>query len=82
MRLLLGLLPTTALANGCYWTKIVEEDGTRTVHDRNSLTDSQFASFEGTVQTFPSNDVHCAKFLGFLLEGVHTVLRNARDHAL
>ena len=32
MRLLLGLLPTTALANGCYWTKIVEEDGTRTVH--------------------------------------------------
>ena len=32
MRLLLGLLPTTALANGCYWTKIVDEDGTRTVH--------------------------------------------------
>ena len=30
MRLL--LLPTAALANGCYWTKIVEEDGTRTVH--------------------------------------------------
>ncbi len=31
MRLLLGLLPT-ALANGCYWTKVVVEDGTKTVH--------------------------------------------------
>ena len=30
MRLL--LLPISALANGCYWTKIVVEDGTRTVH--------------------------------------------------
>ena len=28
MRLL--LLPISALANGCYWTKIVVEDGTRT----------------------------------------------------
>ena len=33
MRLLLGLLlPTTALANGCYWTKVVVENNVKTVH--------------------------------------------------
>ena len=31
MRLLLGLLPT-ALANGCYWTKVVVENNVKTVH--------------------------------------------------
>ena len=30
--LLLGLLPTTALANGCYWTKVVVENNVKTVH--------------------------------------------------
>jgi hypothetical protein len=32
MRLLLGLLlPTPALANGCYWTKVVVENNIKSV---------------------------------------------------
>ena len=30
--LLLGLLPISALANGCYWTKVVVENNVKTVH--------------------------------------------------